>query len=90
MRNKRRTNKKTYTKKVVQAVLTIGVIGGITPFVLSAFGKDPVAELGIAWISEIVAVCIGYFCKAYFETNQERKQELEEFKAGMDDESSVG
>lgn len=90
MRNKRRTNKKTYTKKVVQAVLTIGVIGGITPFVLSAFEKDPVAELGIAWITEIVAVCIGYFCKAYFETKQERKQELEEFKAGMDDESSVG
>lgn len=82
MRRKRKTqDKKTYTKKVVQAVLIIGVLGGITPFILSAFGRDPVSELGIAWVTEIVAVCIGYFCKAYFETKQERKQRLEDYLA---------
>lgn len=84
--SKRRTDKKTYTKKVVQAVLIIGVMGGITPFILSAFGREPVSELGIAWVTEIVAVCIGYFCKAYFETKQERKQRLEDYLAVKDNE----
>ena len=61
-------------------MLIIGVINGTMPFVLSAFGKEPTAELGIAWITEIVAVILGYMAKAYFETKQERKQNLEDYK----------
>lgn len=84
--------KKTYTKKIVQVVLILGIIGGMAPFILSAFGKESVAELGIAWVSEIVAVCLGYFCKAYFETKQEKKQRLEDYMAVNDqnDDESVG
>lgn len=80
---------KTYTKRAVKALLVIGVISANIPFVLSAFGKDTVEALGIAWITEIVAVILGYLCKAYFETKQKRKQDLEDFKEkfeGLNDE----
>ena len=75
-----RENRRTYTKRAVKALLIIGVINGTMPFVLSAFGKEPTAELGIAWITEIVAVILGYLCKSYFETKQERRQDFEELK----------
>lgn len=74
---------KTYTKKAVQALLIIGCIGGMMPFILSIFGRDPVTELGIAWITGVIATIIGYLMKAYFETKQQKKQELEDFMAGM-------
>ncbi len=76
----------TYTKKAVKALLVVGVISAEIPFVLSAFGRDPVAELGIAWITEVVAVILGYMCKAYFEKKQEKKQELADYEAGMPEE----
>lgn len=72
----------TYTKKAVKALLVVGVINAEIPYVLSLFGKEPVAELGIAWITEIVAVILGYMCKAYFEKKQQKKQELDDYKAG--------
>lgn len=75
-----RENRRTYTKRAVKALLIIGVVNGTMPFILSFFGKEPTAELGIAWITEIVAVILGYMAKAYFETKQERKQDLEDYK----------
>ena len=76
-----KTDKKTFTKKAVKALLIIGVINGMLPFVLSFFDKEPVYEMGVAWVTEIVAVILGYLCKSYFETKQQRKQDLEDFKA---------
>ena len=38
------------------------------------------AELAIAWITEIVAVILGYLCKAYFETKQAEQVRLQEKK----------
>lgn len=83
MRKKLRSffSEKTYTKRVVKVLLVIGVISAEIPFVLATFGKDTVEALGVAWITEIVAVILGYMCKAYFETKQQRKQDLEDFKA---------
>lgn len=85
MRKKLRSffNEKTYTKRTVKVLLVIGVINAEIPFVLAAFGKDAVEALGVAWITEIVAVILGYMCKAYFETKQQRKQDLEDFKANF-------
>ena len=80
-----RENRRTYTKRAVKALLIIGVISAEVPFVLSFLGKEPTAELGIAWITEIVAVILGYLCKSYFETKQERKQDLEDHKANMEE-----
>ena len=79
----RRTDKRTYTKKAVKWLLVLGCINGTLPFVLSAFGRDPVSDMGIAWVTEVVAVILGYLCKAYFETKQQRKQDLEDYKEGF-------
>ena len=75
----------TFTKKKVSFLLFVGVLGAFTPFVLSAFGREPVEAIGLAWITEIVAVILGYYLKSYHETRQEEKQKLDNFKAGMED-----
>lgn len=82
----RKTDRKTYTKKAVKALLILGAINGTLPYLFSFLGKEPVAEMGIAWITEIVAVILGYLCKSYFETKAERKQNLEDFKAEKEQE----
>ena len=71
----------TFTKRAVKALLIIGIINAEIPYVMAAFGKEPNEALGIAWITEIVAVIAGYMCKAYFETKQEKKQELKDYIA---------
>ena len=68
-----REHRRTFTKRAVKALLFIGVINATIPYVLAAFDKSPTETLGIAWITEIVAVITGYLCKSYFETKQERK-----------------
>ena len=82
-KRRRAISKVTFTKRAVKWLLILGCINGTLPFVLSFFGREPVAEMGVAWITEIVAVILGYLCKSYFETKQERKQELEDFKSTM-------
>lgn len=80
---------KTYTKKAVKALLVIGCINAEVPYILALLGKETVPELGIAWITEIVAVILGYLCKSFFETKHKRKQDLEDFKAGLLTEEDV-
>lgn len=80
-------NRRTFTKKAVKTLLIIGVINSEIPYILAVFGKEPNEALGIAWITEIVAVICGYMCKAYFETKQERKQNLEDYKIEREDEA---
>ena len=81
LKQKKKRNELTYTKRKVSLLLFTGVIGALTPYVLSAFGRDPVADLGKAWLIEIVAVILGYLLKSYSENKQEKKQDLENFKA---------
>ena len=78
--------KKTLTKVAVKALLIIGVIDANIPFVLAFLEKDPCREIGLAFITEIVAVILGYMLKSYFETKQEKRQELAEYTAGMKEE----
>ena len=75
--------KPTFTKVAVKALLIVGVINAMVPYVLAAFEKEPVTELGIAWITDIVAVILGYMCKAYKETKQEAIQAHEDYLAGI-------
>ena len=82
----KKKQKPTFTKQKVDFLLFAGVIGAFTPYILSAFGKEPVEAIGLAWITEIVAVILGYYIKSYNETKQEQRQKLAEFKAGMEDE----
>ena len=74
---------KTYTKLAVKWMLIVGSINGMLPFVLSALGKEPVTELGIAWITEIVAVIIGYLIKSFKENKQKAIQRHDDLIAGI-------
>lgn len=74
-----REHRNTFTKRAVKALLIIGVINTEIPYILAAFGKETNEALAIAWITEILAVMVTYMCKSYFETKQERKQDLEDF-----------
>lgn len=78
------TKRFTFTKIAVKWLLILGAINGMMPFVLSYTGHEPVSELGIAWITEIVAVILGYLCKSYFETKAEKKNEIEQQKLDME------
>lgn len=71
-------DKMTYTKKAVKALLIVGVLNAEVPYILAAFGRDPVSSLGIVWVSEIIAVITGYMCKAYFETKESEQVRLKE------------
>lgn len=69
------TDKRTFTKVAVRILLILGVINGVIPYLLAAFDKDPVTALGVAWITEIIAVILGYMCKAHFDKNKEREND---------------
>ncbi len=79
----------TFSKQVVKWMLIIGAINGTIPFILAAFGKDPVVQLGIAWITEVVAVIVGYLIKSFNENKQKAIQRHEDFVAGMTDDSNL-
>lgn len=67
-----------YTKKWVDIILTVSLIDVQFCFILAFLGKDQIAEtLGIAIITEIVAIGLGYMLKAFFETNAQKKNEIE-------------
>lgn len=67
-----------YTKKWVDIILTVSLIDVQFCFILAFLGKDQIAEtLGITIITEIVAIGLGYMLKAFFETNAQKKNELE-------------
>lgn len=70
-----KTDKRTFTKIAVRILLIIGVINGMIPYVLAAFDKEPSVALGVAWITEVIAVIIGYMCKAHFDKNKEREND---------------
>lgn len=86
---KRRRTKKSYTKVAVTCLLIVGVISSELPFLLSYLDKETAEAIAIAWITEIIAVILGYMCKSYFETKQERKQDLEDYLAEKESEDEL-
>lgn len=86
---KRNRFDKTYTKRITRNVLCIGVIGGFMPYVLSMIEKDPVSELGIAWVTGVVGVSIGYFVRGFKDSKEvaddDYRKEVLERKAYYED-----
>lgn len=70
-----KTDQRTFTKVSVRILLIIGVIGGFMPYVLDLCGKEDAYALGIAWVTEIIGVILGYMCKAHFDKNKEREND---------------
>lgn len=70
----------TWTKRITKYLLMIGVVNGTIPFLLAAFNKEPCVEMGIAWVTEIVAVALGYFVRGFKDTKEAEKVRLIEEK----------
>jgi len=77
-KRKKKQAEQTFTKKLVIAMLIVGVLNAEIPFVLSAFGKDPVVTIGRLWITQIIAVIVGYYVKSYFGKKAEEDTRLKE------------
>ena len=80
MNRKRKSNKLTFTKVAVIILLIFGLVNSTLPYVLAIMGREPVTDLGTAWLAEVIGVFAVYAIKAYFETKQEAKQALEDRK----------
>ena len=79
MKKYKQTFTKTFTKKITFAMLIVGTISANIPYLLSFLGKEPVAALGITWVTGVVAISLGYFVRGFKDTNAERKQNLREW-----------
>lgn len=84
MKRRQIRSKATYTKRWVTVMLIAGLVGGMMPYLLAMLGVEGYEELGEKWVGCILGVGLGYFLKSFFETRQEKKQRLEDFKAGLD------
>ena len=78
--------KNTFTKVIISRVITIALIDLQLPFILSAFDKDPVVELGKVIAVEIIGVVLVYCLKSFFETREEENNKLKkESMVGSDE-----
>lgn len=66
----------TWTKGITKYLLIIGVVNGTVPFLLAACDKEPCVEMGIAWVTEVVAVALGYFVRGFKDTKESEKVRL--------------
>ena len=83
-RNRRKRSRVTWTKAITRILLIIGVIGGLMPYVLSLLDKQPVESMGIAWVTEIVAVCLGYFVRGFKDSKESEEMAFRRLQAGFE------
>lgn len=70
--------KLTYTKRMVTALLIIGLIDLQFTYLLSFLGRESVQDLSIAIVTYILGVAIAYMVKSFFGKKEEEKTRLEE------------
>ena len=68
----------TWTKRITRDLLILGVINGMAPYLLSVLDKEPCTEMGIAWVTEIVTVALGYFVRGFKDSKAESDARLKE------------
>ena len=71
---KRSENKRTFTKRMMKAILYVALIDLQLSYILAFLGKEQIAEqLSGDICHTIIGVCLGYFLKSFFETKEEEK-----------------
>lgn len=61
----------------MQGILYIALFDLQLSYLLAFLGREQIAEtLSITVVTEVIAVILGYFLKAYFETREEEKVRL--------------
>lgn len=82
--------KPTFTKKWVTRLLWFGCIWITLSYVLAFMDKVQIAEsLSSTVASVVIATILGYLCKAFFETREEKKLEYLREKEGLNYESEL-
>lgn len=77
----KKKKKTTFTKKWVNRLLWLSCLWVTLSFVLAFMGRENIAEtLAITALTEIVAVCLGYFIKSFFETKEEERMKYQRDK----------
>jgi uncharacterized protein YacL len=66
----------TFTKRAVFAILIVALIDMQLSYILAFMGREQIAEsLSTSIASTVIAVMLGYFMKALFETFFEKREE---------------
>ena len=67
----------TYTKRMMNGVVTAALIDMQFPFVLALLGRDQIAEnMGGLIVTEIIGVFLVYCLKSFFETRESEKNRI--------------
>ena len=75
---KRSENRRTYSKKMVKAIMLVALVDLQLSYLLAFLGREQIAETLSGDICKvIVGVGLGYFLKAFFETREEEKNKQE-------------
>lgn len=78
---KSRSTRRTYTKNMMNRIITVALIDMQFPFVLALLGREQIAEtMGGLIVTEIVGVFLVYCAKSFFETKESEKIRLKEMQ----------
>lgn len=80
LKHKHKLSRQTFTKRLVLTIIIFAEIDVQLTYVLAFLNREIAETLGVAIVTEILGVSIGYFAKAYLETKAERHQNLEQAK----------
>ena len=76
-KHRKKAKKTTFTKKWVNRLLWLSCLWVTLSFVLAFMGRENIAEtLAITALTEIVAVCLGYFIKSFSETKEQERMKF--------------
>ena len=79
MSKRERSDKRTFTKQTVRFLLIVAIIDLQLSYVLAFLGRVEIAEtLSITVVTEIIAVMLGYYLKAFSETREEKRMAFKE------------
>ncbi len=71
----------TYTKKMMDRIITVALIDMQFPFILALLDREQIAEtLGGLIVTEIVGVFLVYCVKSFFETRESERTRMEEMR----------
>lgn len=85
----KRSSSVTYTKKMMNRIITVALIDMQFPFLLAMLNKQEIAEtMGGLIVTEIIGVFLVYCAKSFFETKEAEKTRMQEMQMNDDTESS--
>lgn len=80
------SRQRTYTKKMMNRIITVALVDMQFPFVLALLGREQIAEtMGGLIVTEIVGVFLVYCAKSFFETRESEKIRIQEIQLAEDE-----